>query len=141
MQLDGRIPDVFMISSMQIHSAACTELIRDACRIDPSHRPLIIAGGPKTVYEPWDVFSTDPSDPWGADVAVTGEEYVLLSLLEVLLAIRAGGESLRMTFIRARNSGILDGIPGLVYARGDHVCLIYDVTIGAINKSLQRRIR
>ncbi|MCK4660987.1 MAG: radical SAM protein [Phycisphaerae bacterium] len=117
MRLDGRIPDIFMVSSMQIHSAQCEALIRDACRIDPAHRPLIIAGGPKTIYEPWDVFSADPLDPWGADVAVTGEEYVLLSLLEILLAIRANDESLRMTFIRARNSGILDNVPGLVYAR------------------------
>jgi len=117
MRLDGRIPDLFMVSSMQIHSAECKALIRDACHIDPAYRPLIIAGGPKTIYEPWDVFSANPDDPWGADAAVTGEEYVLLGLLEVLLSIRAGNEPLRMTFMRARNSGILDTIPGLVYAR------------------------
>ena len=75
MKLDGRIPDLFMVSSMQIHSTRCKELIRDACKIDPAYRPLILVGGPKTVYEPWDVFSADPNDPWGADVAVTGEEY------------------------------------------------------------------
>ncbi len=119
MRLDGRIPDLFMISSMQIHSAACETLIRDACRIDPAHRPLIVAGGPKTIYEPWDVFGADPRDPWGADVAVTGEEYVLLSLLEVLLSIRDPNGSLRDTFLRARDSGLLDGIPGLVYAQTD----------------------
>jgi radical SAM superfamily enzyme YgiQ (UPF0313 family) len=118
MRLDGRVPDLFMVSSMQIHSTRCKELIYDACGIDAAHRPLIIAGGPKTIYEPWDVFSADPSNRWGADVAVTGEEYVLLSLLEVLLSIRSPKESMRMTFIRARNSGMLDGIPGLVYARG-----------------------
>ena len=118
-KLDGRIPDIFMVSSMQIHLARCKELIRDACRIDPEHRPLIIAGGSKITYEPWDVFSADPNDPWGADIAVTGEEYVLLSLLEVLLAIRADGESLRMTLIRARNSGMLDDTAGLVYPRTD----------------------
>lgn len=119
MQLDGRMPDLFMVSSMQIHSARCKELIYDACGIDPAHRPLIIAGGPKAIYEPWDVFSDNPDDRWAVDVAVTGEEYVLLSLLEVLLSIRADNESLRMTFIRARNSGMLDDIPGLVYARTD----------------------
>jgi hypothetical protein len=69
------------------------------------------------IYEPWDVFGTDPKSPWGADVAVTGEEYVLLSLLEVLLSIRAGGESMRSAFVRARDSGALDTIPGLVYAK------------------------
>ncbi len=119
MRLDGRIPDIFMVSSMQIHSAQCEALIRDACRIDPVNRPLIIAGGPKTIYEPWDVFSGDPLDPWGADVAVTGEEFVLLSLLEVLLSIKSDAESMRTTFLRARNSGLLDVIPGLVFARGD----------------------
>lgn len=117
MRLDGRVPDVFMVSSMQIHTTACKELIRDACRIDPTHRPLIIAGGPKAIYEPWDVFSTDASNPWGADVAVTGEEYVLLSMLEVLLSLRDREGSLREAFFRARNSGLLDSIPGLVYPR------------------------
>lgn len=117
MRLDGRIPDIFMLSSMQIHTAALKGMIRDACRIDESQRPLIIAGGAKTVYEPWDVFSADPQDPWGADVAVTGEEFVFLSLLEVLLSLKSEGGTLRDAFIRARNSGLLDQIPGLVYAR------------------------
>ncbi len=117
MRLDGRVPDLFMVSSMQIHTAACNALIREVCRIDPAHRPLIIAGGAKTVYEPWDVFSADPDDPWGADVAVTGEEYVLLSLLERLLAERGRDETPRATFLRARDAGLLDDIPGLVYAR------------------------
>lgn len=117
MRIDGRIPDIFLISSMQLHSASCEELIRDACRIDPAHRPLIIAGGPKVIYEPWDVFGVDSADPWGADVAVTGEEFVLLSLLEAVLAVRANNESMRSAFLRARDSGSLDGIPGLVYAR------------------------
>ena len=118
MRLDGRIPDVFMVSSMQIHAAQCKALIQDACRIDPANRPLIIVGGPKAIYEPWDVFSAEPANPWGADVAITGEEYVLLNLLEVLLSVRAGSESIRTTFLRAGNSGLLDGISGLVYARG-----------------------
>ncbi len=115
MRLDGRIPDIFMVSSMQIHAARCAAMIRDACRIDPAHRPLIIAGGPKVIYEPWDVFSTEPGNPVSADVAITGEETVLLSLLELLLSIHSRGDTLRTTFIRARNSGMLDEIPGLVY--------------------------
>lgn len=116
MKLAGKIPDMFLVSSMQLHGAACRELIRDACRIDPDQRPLIIAGGPKVIYEPWDVFGVDPHDPWGADVAVTGEEYVLLSLIEALLEARVGRESLRATFRRERDAGNLDSIPGLVYA-------------------------
>jgi radical SAM superfamily enzyme YgiQ (UPF0313 family) len=120
MQLDGRVPDIFMVSSMQIHTSQAKAMIRDACRIDAAHRPLIIAGGPKAVYEPWDLFNPEPSDPWGADVVVTGEEYVLLSLLEVLCTTRANNEPLRKAFIRARNSGMLDDIPGLVYSVPDH---------------------
>jgi len=119
MRLDGAVPDLFMVSSMLLHSAPCEALIRDACRIDPARRPLVIAGGPKVIYEPWSVFSAEPEDPWGADVAVTGEEYVLLSLLEVLLSYRAGREPMRSAFRRARDSGALDEVPGLVYARTD----------------------
>lgn len=117
MRLDGRLPDLFLVSSMQIHTAACHALIRDACRIDPAHRPLIIAGGAKVVYEPWDVFNADANDPWGADVAVTGEEYVLLGLLERLLELRGRDETLRAALLRARDAGLLNDIPGLVYAR------------------------
>jgi len=115
MRLDGRAPDMLLVSSMRIHSDPCRELIRDACRIEPDRRPLIIAGGPLVIYEPWDVFGTDRDDPWGADVAVTGEEYVLLHLLEVLLSVRAAGEPMRSAFARARASGALDEVPGLVY--------------------------
>src|SRR6476619_7147250 len=102
MRLDGRVPDLFMVSSMGLHSDQCMELIRDARRIDPAHRPLIIAGGPHAVYQPYELFSGNPADPNGADVVVTGEEYVLLSLLEVLLDLRAPGESMRSVFLRAR---------------------------------------
>ncbi len=116
MRLDGRVPDIFMVSSMSLHTAQCKALIEDACRIDPSRRPLIIVGGSICVYEPWVVFSADPAHPSTADVAVTGEEYVLLSLLEALLAVRAGNEPMREAFLRARDSQALDGIPGLVYA-------------------------
>lgn len=117
MRLDGRVPDLLLVSSMQIHFARCQALIRDAWSIDPAHRPLIIAGGPKAIYQPADLFSADPADPAGADLAVTGEEYVLLSLLEVLLDYRAVGEGLRSAFDRARRDGALDAVPGLVYAR------------------------
>ena len=123
MQLDGRVPDIFMISSIQIYSAQCRALIRDACRIDPARRPLIVVGGAKAIYQPWDLFSADPRDRWGADVAVTGEEYVLLNLLEVVLSVRAAGEPLRAAFLRAREGGLLDHVPGLVYARGRDGCV------------------
>ena len=118
MQLDGRIPDLFMVSSMSLHSEECMDLIRDAYRIDPAHRPLIIAGGPHAVYEPYDLFSANPARPGSADVVVTGEEFVMLSLIEVLLSARGRRESMRSAFVRARDSGALDDVPGLVYSRG-----------------------
>jgi radical SAM superfamily enzyme YgiQ (UPF0313 family) len=119
MQLDGRMPDLFMVSSMGLHSDQCMELIRDARRIPPAQRPLIIAGGPHAVYQPDQLFSGDANDPNSADIAVTGEEFVLLSLLELLLSMRGDGESMRSVFFRVRNCGALDDIPGLLYARGD----------------------
>jgi len=119
MQLDGRVPDVFMVSSMSLHSERCMDLIRDAHGIDPAHRPLIIAGGPHAVYQPYDLFSANPSRPGRADVVVTGEEFVLLSLIEVVLSMRVRGESMRSAFNRARDSRALDDVPGLVYSRGD----------------------
>src|SRR4029079_18474392 len=105
-----RIPDLFMVSSMGLHSDECMGLIGEARRIDPARRPLIIAGGPHAVYQPHELFGTDPCAPNGADVVVTGEEFVLLSLLEVLLSVRSPGESMRSAFFRARDSGALDGI-------------------------------
>src|SRR5437868_4407806 len=117
MRLDGRIPDLFLVSSMHLHGEECDRLIREAQKIEPARRPLIIVGGPRIIYEPWLVFGDDKQEAWGADVAVTGEEFVFLSLLEVLLALRAKGESLRSVFLRAKESGALDEIPGLVYAR------------------------
>lgn len=119
MRLDGRIPDLFMVSTMGMHSDRALEMIADARRIDPAHRPLIIAGGSHAMYEPHLLFSANPDCPGGADVAVTGEEFVFLSLLEVLLTMRMPGESMRQAFLRAKNSGALDSIPGLVIPQGE----------------------
>ena len=123
MRLDGRVPDLLLISSMSLHTAACRALLRDARRMPPDRRPLVVVGGSVCVYEPWNVFSDDPDRPFSPDVAVTGEEYVLLHLLEVVLsARRAGaegrGEPLRRAFARARDAGMLDDVPGLVYGLG-----------------------
>jgi radical SAM superfamily enzyme YgiQ (UPF0313 family) len=125
MQLDGRTPDLFLVSTMGMHSARALELIRDARRIDPAHRPLIIAGGSHGVYEPDRFFGNEVSDrtmgstqSTGPDVAVTGEEFVLLSLLEAILSVRSAGESMRSAFFRARDSRALDDIPGLIYPLG-----------------------
>ena len=111
-RLDGRIPDLFMVSSMGIHSGRMKELVRDVCRIPAAERPLVIAGGPHVWYSPWDVFSADPAAPQGPDVAVTGEVYVLLELLDRLLSERGSGEPLRATFLRLKDAGATRRHPG-----------------------------
>jgi radical SAM superfamily enzyme YgiQ (UPF0313 family) len=119
MKLDGRVPDIFMVSAMSLHTACARDLIRDTLRIDAERRPLIIAGGSVCVYEPWQLWSNDPSDPYGPDIAVTGEEYVLLSLMERIMDARRGDEPLRQTLLRLRGEGLLNDIPGLIYPVGD----------------------
>ncbi len=118
-RLDGRRPDLLLVSSLEIHGDRCRELLRDASCMNPDTRPLVIAGGPLFIYQPWEAFGGDPASPWGADVAVTGEEFVLLSLLEVVLSVRGRGEPLRAGFLRARDEGLLEEVPGLVYACTD----------------------
>jgi len=117
-RLDGRIPDLFLLSSMGIHSERMKGLLEDVCRIAPGERPLVIAGGPHAWYMPWDVFGADPKTPGAADLAVTGELYVLLELLDRLFTERGRGEPLRATFLRVKRAGGLDDIPGLVYPVG-----------------------
>lgn len=117
-RLEGKVPELLLVSSMQIHSASAYEMIRDAHRLGHD-RPLILAGGAKAIYEPWDFFGVDAERKCSADVAVTGEEFVILELLERLMEFRAGGEHLRKTFHRLRRSGLLDDIPGMVFREGD----------------------
>src|SRR3954471_7189023 len=38
MRLDGRIPDLFLVSSMHLHGSECDRLIREAQKIDPAQR-------------------------------------------------------------------------------------------------------
>jgi len=134
MQLDGRIPDLFLVSSMLVHSSRGDEMLADVCRIDPAQRPLVVAGGPKSVYQPWDSFRTDIAAPGGADVVITGEEFVWLSLLELLLTERAEGEPMRQTFLRVRDRGLLDDIPGLCYAHTDR----HGVALDIVDTGVQR---
>jgi radical SAM superfamily enzyme YgiQ (UPF0313 family) len=117
-RLDGAVPEMLLVSSMQIHSASAYEMVVDAHRLGEA-RPLILAGGAKAIYEPWDFFGLGPDGNCSADVVVTGEEFVALQLLDRLMEFRAGGEHLRKTFHRLRRSGLLDDIPGLVFREGD----------------------
>ncbi|MGO9114797.1 MAG: B12-binding domain-containing radical SAM protein [Thermoguttaceae bacterium] len=111
---DGKPPEVLMISAMQIHSAPAYRLICDAWKLGDD-RPLILAGGPKAVYEPWDFFALSPDGREGADVVVTGEEYVLLELLDRIVEMKRPADTMRTAFERVRDGGLLEDIPGLVY--------------------------
>ncbi len=113
--IDGEVPDLLLISSMQIHAARAYEWLADAHQIPESRRPLILCGGPKSIYEPWDYFARGEHGEINADVAVTGEAYVMLSLIERLLEYKGSGDTMRQAFIRARCAKALEDIPGLVY--------------------------
>jgi radical SAM superfamily enzyme YgiQ (UPF0313 family) len=117
-RLDGQPPQMLFVSSMQIHSASAYELIADANRLGDD-RPLILAGGAKAIYEPWDFFGLGEDGRHEADVAVTGEEFVALELLDRIMEARGPGEHPRRVFHRLRRSGLLDDIPGLVFREGD----------------------
>ncbi len=117
-RIDGRLPQMLFVSSMQIHSAKAYELIADAYKLG-DERPLIFAGGAKAIYEPWDFFGFDEKREISADAACTGEEFVLLELLDRVMGHRGRDEHPRKTFHRLRRSGLLDDIPGLVYREGD----------------------
>src|SRR5260370_19960423 len=124
---------MLFVSSMQIHSARAYEMIADAYRLGED-RPLILAGGAKAIYEPWDFFNCGPEGKYSADVVVTGEEYVALELLDRIMEHQAGGEPPRKTFHRLRRSGLLDDIPGLVFREGDEK----DALGRLINTGIQR---
>jgi radical SAM superfamily enzyme YgiQ (UPF0313 family) len=114
-KLDGKALQLLLVSSMQIHSAKAFAAIQDAWKMGDD-RPLIIAGGPKAIYEPYHYWPLPgPKRPVGPDVVVTGEAFVLLDLLNVVVQFRGRNESLRTAFERARKSGALESVPGLVY--------------------------
>ncbi len=118
-KVNGRSPEMLLLSSMQIHAEPLYGLIEDACEIEPSQRPLILVGGPKAIYEPWDVFAVGGARNITADVAVRGEAFVFAQLLEVLLDYRRHGGTMREAFQQARRDGALDGVLGLVYQPDD----------------------
>lgn len=113
-ELDGKLLDILLISAMQVHAESAYDLIRNAHRLGKD-RPLIIAGGPKAIYEPTDYFELGSDAGVSADCVVTGEAYVLMALLNQLAKNHTHDEHIRTTFERTRNSGALEHIPGLVY--------------------------
>jgi len=114
MRLNGKPLDILLVSSMQVHAAPACALIRDAHRMGVA-RPLIVAGGPKAIYEPTDFFELGPEPGIGADCVVTGEAFVLLDLLCAILADRRPNQTARGAFEQTRLAGRLESIPGLVY--------------------------
>jgi len=114
MRLQGRPLDILLISSMQVHAEKAYALIQDAHRLGTA-RPLILAGGPKVIYEPTDYFELGPRPGVGADCVVTGEAFVLLELLHAILAHRRADQSPLIAFEELRETGSLAQIPGLVY--------------------------
>jgi radical SAM superfamily enzyme YgiQ (UPF0313 family) len=112
--IDGKRPEILMISAMQIHGAAAYDLVRDAWSLE-SERPLIITGGAKAIFEPWDFFGLSEDGRVGADVVLTGEEFVLMELLDRILEHKGANETMRQAFERVRAAGFLEDIPGLVY--------------------------
>jgi radical SAM superfamily enzyme YgiQ (UPF0313 family) len=119
-RLDGHPIQLLMLSSMQLHCQRAYRAIRDAWTLG-ADRPLIVAGGPKAYYEPyhfWPLRGLDGQSV-GPDVVVTGEQYVLLDLLNVVAEYRSPGDTMRTAFDRARRDRALEGVPGLVYLDPD----------------------
>lgn len=118
-RIGGLAPAMLLVSAMQIHAAPQKQLIADALAMG-ADRPLIIAGGAKAIYEPWDLFSF-PADgsagpgPCSADVVVHGKAYVLLELLHTLRTAQRPGESLLRAFQRLAEERQLDSVAGLMY--------------------------
>jgi radical SAM superfamily enzyme YgiQ (UPF0313 family) len=135
-RLDGQLPQMLFVSSMQIHSASAYEMIADAYHLG-DERPLILAGGAKAIYEPWDFFGVGAEGRCDADVVVTGEEFVALELLDRVMEYRGTGEHPRKTFHRLRRSGLLDDIPGLVFREGDEKAPLGRL----INTGIQRLVQ
>lgn len=113
-RLNDRPTDILMVSAMQVHAEPAYDMIRDAVKVGPG-RPLILAGGPKAIYEPADFFELGPKPGIGADCVSTGEIYVLLELLQRILDNKGPGDSCLSAYERCRRTGALDDIAGLVY--------------------------
>ncbi|MEK6644080.1 MAG: radical SAM protein [Planctomycetota bacterium] len=113
-QLGGKPIDVLLVSAMQIHAEHAYELVRDTHTLG-AKRPLILAGGPKAIYEPTDYFDLGPGTGIGADCVSTGEAYVFLDLFKRILDNRAPGDTMLSAYEKCRRSGTLEDIPGLVY--------------------------
>ena len=66
MRLDGRVPDIFMVSSMHLHSTRCDELIQDANQIDAESPPLDHCGRSPSHLLPVGGLRRRPRSPLGS---------------------------------------------------------------------------
>jgi radical SAM superfamily enzyme YgiQ (UPF0313 family) len=115
-RFDGKAPELLLLSTMQMHAERAYDAIRDAWTMG-ENRPLIIVGGPKSPHEPhhfWPLRGRN-GQAIGPDAVITGEAYILLDLLNVLMDYRGNGRSMRAAFEHARKEGALESVPGLVY--------------------------
>jgi len=117
-RINGKPLDILLVSAMQVHAEPSYELVRDAHTMG-ENRPLVLAGGPKAIYEPTDYLELGPKPGVGADCVCTVEVFVLLDLLRKVLGNRLPSESVRVAFERIRNAGELNEIPGLAYLPPD----------------------
>ncbi len=136
MRLGERPLDMLLVSSMQVHAERAYDLIRDAHNTG-ADRPLILAGGPKAIYEPADFFELGEQPGIGADCVVTGEAFVLLDLLYTILVDRRTSLTPRDAFQDARLQGRLKRVPGLVYLSPDAPAC----EPVAVNTGVQRLLR
>ena len=115
-RFDAKAPELLLLSTMQMHAERAYEAIRDAWTMGED-RPLILVGGPKSPHEPhhfWPLRGRN-GQAIGPDAVITGEAYVLLDLLNVLMGYRCNGRSMRSAFEHARKEGALQSVPGLLY--------------------------
>lgn len=135
-RLGGKPLDILLVSAMQVHAEPAYDMVRDAIRMG-ENRPLVLAGGPKAIYEPVDYFDLGPEPDLSADCVSTGEVYVFLELLEAILDRRGPGDSCLSAYNKLRDTGGLNNIPGLVYLPPD----VPQDKLYAVNTGVQRLLR
>lgn len=114
-RIDGRAPQLLLVSTMQMHAVRAAEAIADAWKLGED-RPLILVGGSKAFHEPYHFWSMPTANgPIAPDAVVTGEAYILLDLMNLLMGYHRPGEHIRKAFERARKDGALNSVPGLIY--------------------------
>jgi radical SAM superfamily enzyme YgiQ (UPF0313 family) len=114
-RIDGRPPQLLLLSTMQIHAGEAYKAVADAWELGED-RPLILVGGPKAFHEPYHFWPIQSRlGPVSPDAAVTGEAFILLDLLNLLMEYHRPGEHIRRAFERARRTRALNAVPGLVY--------------------------